>query len=325
MASSTYPTIYNERGAVSSSISAVLFSIAFVLYILRSWAAFRLNSSWRWDYLWASLAMVFAIASFGFGQVATHHGLGIHLQDPDHSVSTLVPAFSVIALYMHVQGPMTVARPRILWATAITFTIVNAILIFTIIFGCTPISKTWDIFEPGSCQVQKLAARFSIVQSVVSAVTDFLLGFLPFTLISSLKISRQAKISFCILMGLSAIPGIASICRAVVVQRSITGTDITYSYINLIICGDVELWAIMILGSIPPIRPLFMKMVERISPVESGASRQVTHYDIEVKRTMSFEGRRLGSEDEKEEADVDYLGTAGVWTVTNNCVCEHIV
>ncbi|KAF2157618.1 hypothetical protein K461DRAFT_289919 [Myriangium duriaei CBS 260.36] len=344
MGSSTTTDPPHGRGAVSGTISAVLFSIALSLYILRAWSACRLGDRWRWDFIWVSLAMIFATASFAFGQASIHYGMGRHIYTLKYSelsqalhwfepflVTTIVSSnfakFSVIALYMQVQGPMASVRPRILWITGFSFSIVNFILIFLIIFGCNPIDKTWNPIKPGTCEVQRIAGLFSIGQSGVSAVTDFILGLLPITLISSLQISRKAKISFCVLMGLSAIPGIASICRAVIVQRAISGLDVTYTYINLMVWCDVELWAIIILGSIPPLRPLFMKMFNRMSRTEDGdrSGSAVSQIDLEAKQRSEVDELRLEDKDVESEKDAGSMYQRDIWTASNSCICERVV
>lgn len=344
MDSSTDFAKHNGRGAVSGIISAVLLGIASLLYILRAWTACRLGDRWRWDFIWASLAMVFAVASFAFGQVTIQHGMGVHLADLSYPeitqtlrwfepflvtsiLSSNLSKFGVMALYIQVQGPMATARPRILWTAAVFFSVTNIILIFLIVFGCNPVSKTWNYLEPGTCHLQKTAGLFSIFQSAVSALTDLLLGFMPITLISSLQISKKAKISFCVLMGLSAIPGIASVCRGIIVQRAISGADVTYTFLSLMTWCDVELWAIMILGSIPPIRPLFLRTFHKISPAERVPSRDETaiRINVDAMQHVSYHEKRLEEVKDDKASTSELFGQKERWVGTNACVCEYSV
>jgi len=41
------------------------------------------------------------------------------------------------------------------------------------------------------------------------------------------------------------------------------GIDLTYDYVKFIMWGGTELWLVIILGSIPPLRPLFVKIFHK--------------------------------------------------------------
>lgn len=98
-------------------------------------------------------------------------------------------------------------------------------------------------------------------------------------MIGTLQISRKSKICFCVLMGIGVVPGISCIIRIFKTKEALASFDYTcrYSdpnsftspltfapdaYIALLTWGSVEVWGILILGSVAPLRPFAIRVFE---------------------------------------------------------------
>ncbi|KAN0077824.1 hypothetical protein V8E54_006128 [Elaphomyces granulatus] len=175
---------------------------------------------------------------------------------------------AVVAFLQRMHGPNHRNRVIFLWTVAGSNAIMNLITMIGNLTQCTPVSKTWDALESGTCADISRLQNYNYAQGSLSALCDFILALYPVTFFWELQLKRSVKIGLCMLMGLGILPGICAICKTVKFQQLVIATlaDIP------ILWATIEMWVVLIVACIPPIRPLFLLILGKVS----GSMRTIT-------------------------------------------------
>ncbi|GAM89762.1 hypothetical protein ANO11243_078010 [Dothideomycetidae sp. 11243] len=276
----------SPRGTATLTATSVLFGLCLFTFGLRMYAARTRKTTsvgWRWDLIWAGVTIFTGLIAYVFQILTTYHGLGHHITEIPlaetlnaaywavisiemYIVAGAFAKLSIVALLISIQGLDATRRTLFLKALGVFQALLNLVLVLLILFQCKPIGKLWNPFREGVCRTTTASHNLSFFQGGVSALCDFTLGFWPLTMISQLHISKKSKISFCVLLGIGAFPGLASIVRTIVTYHVTSSFDITYNYPLLLTWTSVEIWSILILGSAPSLRPLFIKWFGKAIP-----------------------------------------------------------
>ncbi|TKX22421.1 hypothetical protein C1H76_5203 [Elsinoe australis] len=289
---STSYTPYGGKGPALVAIGTPLCGTATILLLLRAYAASRINGRWRWDFIWAVLAGVFSLASYIAATFAILSGLGNHIKDlsyPDifqslHRVwvalyislpAAVFAKFSIIALLLTIQGPNARKKSYVLYGIGALIAASAMVQLFLSLFQCEPIAKLWEPTLDGSCPRLKPAGSFSYYQGAVVVAADVILALWPITIVWDLQTATRVKVGFCTLMAIGILPTIGAILRMKMLPYIAHSDDLTYDFYQFMAWGTVELWSVIILGSIPPLRPLFLRVVYGIK--SKGASYGTSH------------------------------------------------
>ncbi|PNS16265.1 Saccharolysin [Sphaceloma murrayae] len=268
---------YGGHGPALLIVSWTQAAIGTFLVILRGYAAREINGKWRWDFIWIAIANIMAIASQAALHVATMQGLGNHakkltypqifssLQYIWYCIFIGLPAvvfakYSIISLLLSVQGPTAKKRTWALWTMGAFMMIVAIVQICLSLFECKPIAKLWNPTIEGACPILKAAGEYSKFQGAVSAATDFALALWPVSIVWNLRTSMRVKVGFCLLMAIGILPSIAVVVRITLLPKISGSLDPTYDFTEFMFWAASELWAVIILSSIPPLRPLFLRV-----------------------------------------------------------------
>ncbi|KAF4552951.1 Hypothetical protein D9617_8g049640 [Elsinoe fawcettii] len=289
---------YGGQGPTLLAVSWTQVIIGTIMVLLRGYAASRINGAWRWDFIWVVLALIMGLASQATLHVAVMNGLGNHARQLTYPqifeslrwiwycIFTGLPAVclaksSIIALLLQVQGPNAKKRNWALWGMGAFIYIVSIVQICLSVFECRPVAKLWNPTLEGYCPSKRVAGEFSKFQGAVGAVTDFALALWPITIVWHLKTSMKVKVGFCLLMAIGILPSIAVIVRIVLLPKISSGGDPTWDFTHFMYWAVSELWAVIILSSIPPLRPLFLRVFYGIksSTGSYGNSRITTTKD----------------------------------------------
>lgn len=195
---------------------------------------------------------------------------------------------AIIALLLAVKGPNQKKRGyflHFLWFSNILFIIVLISLIYN---QCDPHDAIWDIskIEYANCRLKPVAIKFGYAQGAWSGLTDIALALYPISVVWKLQTSLKMKIGFCVLMGggLMYVAPTLRLCRTPLILHSAAisvalrsyyiktlsdSIDVTYAFTDFMIWGGTELWLVIILGSIPPLRPLFAKLFGKARNISS--------------------------------------------------------
>ncbi|PSK57844.1 hypothetical protein B9Z65_9046 [Elsinoe australis] len=260
----------------------VLCGLGIILVALRLWAASKKAGKLRWDFFWITLAIVWCIASHACFTVALYSGIGNHAKALKYSeifnalhwvwislfvgiVGGVFSKFAIIALLLEVQSPNAKKRRFLLWAIGGILAATGLTQILLSWLKCEPIAKLWNPTLSGSCPRALEAANFSYFQGAINAASDIFLSLYPITIVWHLQTSLKVKIGFCALMAAGAIPSLAVIVRTTQLKALSSSKDITWDFGPFMIWASTELWTVIIIGSIPPLRPLFLRLFSKVS------------------------------------------------------------
>ncbi|KAF2155979.1 hypothetical protein K461DRAFT_290948 [Myriangium duriaei CBS 260.36] len=231
----------------------------------------------HWDFFWIVLSLVFALASEGPLLVALHNGLGRHLSGLTFSqitniveyeliaislglTSALFAKFAIIALFLDIQGPLVVYRRYFMHALAGILALSWASIIIITWFQCTPIQKTWQVLLPGNCNGQRYSNALSFLNGGLNVAADIFLSLYPISIIWGLKLKMRTKVAWCLLMAGGLLATAACIVRTVMIEIVWKNVeDITYVVGRFMLWGLLEMWLVIILGSLPVLRPLMLR------------------------------------------------------------------
>ncbi|KAJ5168552.1 uncharacterized protein N7482_004146 [Penicillium canariense] len=290
---------YGGKGPLILGVTWAEMSLAFILIILRAKTASvcpqgQLSSGifgLRWDFVWVILAFTLALAAQCTMTVSTHYGLGNHqnLLSYDNIVKTnlwswiaqviaiidlVIARIAVIAFLISIQN-RTMSKSRyILYGVGGIQALINFIEIILIFKQCTPTEKLWDIDLPGRCDMIDICSKVGFVQGSIGAASDFFLAAYPVYIIGRLQLMKlSTKIGLCLLMGGGLIAGIAGINKTIAIASITNVEDLTYAIYQLNTWVLTEMWFILIFGSIPVLRPFFVRFTQDIKSATGYSSK----------------------------------------------------
>lgn len=90
-----------------------------------------------------------------------------------------------------------------LWGSMTIIAIWSAVLFFWDLFQCTPVQAQWDYRIPNSrCVTSDQVVSAAYALSVMTIVTDWLYALLPIPMVWNVEMSKQAKATVVVLLGL---------------------------------------------------------------------------------------------------------------------------
>ncbi|PNS13883.1 hypothetical protein CAC42_1374 [Sphaceloma murrayae] len=283
--STTTTTTRSALGGRGPAILAggwILCGLGVILVALRLWAARQKAGKLRWDFFWITLAITWCIASHACFTVSLNYGLGNHVKNLRYSeifnalhwvwislfvgiVGGVFSKFAIIALLLEVQSPNAKKRRMMLWMIGAILALTGLTQILLSWLKCEPVAKLWNPTLAGTCPGALRAANFSYFQGAVNAATDIFLSLYPITIVWNLQTTIKVKIGFCALMAAGAIPSLAVIIRTLQLKNLSRSKDVTWDFGPFMIWASAELWTVIIIGSIPPLRPLFLRLFSKVS------------------------------------------------------------
>ncbi|OAA33221.1 integral membrane protein [Moelleriella libera RCEF 2490] len=180
---------------------------------------------------------------------------------------------SVAVLLWRVVGSTTFWRKWFLcFATisALLISIVNIVLTFT---QCSPVEALWNqqLLKEGQtkCLSPSIQINFAIFLSSWNILTDVFLAALPASFMYKLDLSTRKKVGLSILLGLGATSAIFAGIKTMFLTSLGERSDVTWSTYQLYVWSGVELFVIILCGSVPPVKPVWdiLRGKPRISTV----------------------------------------------------------
>lgn len=97
-----------------------------------------------------------------------------------------------------------------------------------------------------------------------NSTTDIFLTFIPWIILKDLNMRWRTRLCLTILMGLSVFAMVACIVKTIELKSLSTrldrGADFSYSTVKFVICFTLEQYIVIIIASIPTLRPLALKL-----------------------------------------------------------------
>lgn len=256
---------HSQHEAQTINIAVVVTAAVFV--ILRLVARKTRGMGLLWDDWLEVVAMVLTLCVLVTALLLTHYGNGVHityLSNEDIAnfckvmmafectyVTTIFAIKSSLLLMYNRMFPVRSIRIAsiVLWTCTAILTIV---VVFFVIFQCTPVAKTWSQLMPGQCVNRRALIIYS---ALLNIITDFAILGLPVGSVWNLEIRRNHKyILTCVfLSGCLFIVG--GVYRFTVLFQY-DAKDFTYTTLNIVIWTIIECSSGIITACIPTIVPL---------------------------------------------------------------------
>ncbi|TKX25771.1 hypothetical protein C1H76_1917 [Elsinoe australis] len=168
-------------------------------------------------------------------------------------------------------------RQYLLWGFGVWDAACGVVQIVLSLTQCTPIERLWNPTVAGACPRQLHAGNWSYFQGAIAVVSDPILALWPISIVWNLQTTFKVKLGFCALMAGGVLPAVASVVRTVLLPTLITSKDITYDFGGFMVWSATELWAVIILGSIPPLRPLLTRFFSKVHTTVSSKTRSALY------------------------------------------------
>ncbi|OOQ84700.1 hypothetical protein PEBR_29028 [Penicillium brasilianum] len=267
-------------------------AIATVLILARVYTTWKITRHIRSDLYLALLTFVIAIISAIFLAIGIGYGIGTHEDQltSDQIVAAIkwswinqtVGIFAIgmgklalVAFLQQIHGPDHRGRVAFLWGVAISNLILNCITISIIMTQCSPRGKLWNDDLAGTCDGRIRNQNMAYFQGSWSALCDLILALYPVLFFWNVRLNLRVKIGLCVLMGLGVIACACSIIKTTYLRVLSETDDVTYYLALLSTWNETEKWVVLIVGSIPPIRPLLVIIFRRLlSTVKSSSGPQ---------------------------------------------------
>ncbi|EME39856.1 hypothetical protein DOTSEDRAFT_158433 [Dothistroma septosporum NZE10] len=269
--------LYGDEGVELIWITWVWTVLGSVLFGLRSFNAAKAREGmpsllgFRCDYILIALAYALAVCAQAFVTVSYRYSTGA-IEDPLKQLSHVLywsiigqmcaifsmalGRFSVIAFLAALQGTVSPKARHLLFVLGGLQFCISTCQVFITLLQCDPPRKLWDISLPGSCPLDKIEIKYGYFSGSFGAFTDFVLAIYPAVLIvgplQQMKLSL--KIGICFIMAGGVVAGAAGICLVVYVE----GVSYTGGYGTVLTWVMTQTWFIIIFGSLPAIRPVFV-------------------------------------------------------------------
>ncbi|KAI1486420.1 hypothetical protein F5X96DRAFT_234564 [Biscogniauxia mediterranea] len=181
-------------------------------------------------------------------------------------------------------------------------TSMNALITVSVILRwvqCQPTKKAWDYDgTDGTCLDRNSVLAVAYAAAAYSALMDFVLAFLPWSVISKLQMKTSEKIGVSVALSMGVFAGATAIVRCTKL-RVLTGHDITHNVFDLAIWSVAEIATTIMAATIPVLRALIREATSLNSrpgcPVryirnlsrEVTSSRVLTHQGVSNVTTIS--------------------------------------
>ncbi|MCJ1277470.1 hypothetical protein MMC21_005283 [Puttea exsequens] len=272
---------YGARGPEILIVTWIETAVALVVMGARLYVNTRLLNRIRSDFWWALITLVVSL----FGQIAltvsVRWGIGNHsdVLRPDqvqHAIewswigqivtllSTGFGKIAIIAFLLRIQEGTHKYKGWFLHFVGWSNMVLNIIQVILILLQCSPTPKLWNNNLPGTCEHRIRTNKAGYFRGSYSALGDLILAIYPIVVFWNLQMSKKLKIGLCLLMSGGVIATACAIVKTVYIELISKTEDRTYVLTPLLLWAYSEMWAILILGSIPPIRPLFIRGFRRL-------------------------------------------------------------
>ncbi|KAJ6787276.1 hypothetical protein PWT90_01697 [Aphanocladium album] len=171
---------------------------------------------------------------------------------------------AVIAFLLTVQARTNRKGRWALYTIGFMQAAINIAEVVLILHQCNPIEKLWDTNVKGTCSLVVLCSQLGFLQGSIGVLADLVLAFYPIYLIGPLQHMKMSlKIGLCLILSGGIVAGIAGINKTIAIA-TITQNDITYAISKLNTWVLTEMWFIIIFGSIPVLRPFFVRFSQQL-------------------------------------------------------------
>ncbi|UPK93180.1 hypothetical protein LCI18_004115 [Fusarium solani-melongenae] len=149
----------------------------------------------------------------------------------------------------------------IIWISLAVITIWSTVIFFWNMFQCSPVEKQWDFrITGGQCVSadQIVSAAYAI--SAMTIVSDWLYAILPIPMLWTVKMTKTAKATVIVILGLGIFASIATLVRLRFLADLTDTDDILFAGTDAMVWTLIEPGVAIIASSLATIRPLLRAM-----------------------------------------------------------------
>ncbi|KAL4965487.1 uncharacterized protein BDV14DRAFT_199892 [Aspergillus stella-maris] len=279
--SSSSPSSTDSRSTIILAVSWTETFIGLTFFFLRFITNWKIVSRFRWDFFVATLTVTTQVIAQIFLQLSVHHGMGRHIRTLSHEsevqtlkwswvfqllaiAGSMLGKLAILAFLMQIRGRHE-KKPWLLIILGILIATINIAVLGTILGQCVPMAKLWDDSLPGTCDPgRKNNQNYSFFQASFNSFSDALLATYPVHLFWKLQMKLRIKVALSVLMGLGWIAAVCSAVKTYELKALTETSDITWAQPSLLIWASTEAWIVIVVGCVPPIRPLMERILVRL-------------------------------------------------------------
>ncbi|PHH85655.1 hypothetical protein CDD83_111 [Cordyceps sp. RAO-2017] len=251
----------------------VLLPLTWISVALRTYARAVLTKSFKIDDWFMVIAQVIFTITCAMTLAGVSRGLGKHnaaVPNAADRVAALMWQAIATAIYilnmMFVKLSIGVFLLRlavwtvyqwILWISLIIVTLWSLGIFIWDIFQCIPVAKQWDFrIEHGHCASPNAIISSTIALSVLTVGSDWLYAILPIPMMWNVKMTKQAKVTVIVILGLGIFASVATLIRLRYLGGLQQPEDLMYTASNAMLWTIVEPGVAIFASSLATIRPL---------------------------------------------------------------------
>ncbi|SPN98900.1 related to integral membrane protein pth11 [Cephalotrichum gorgonifer] len=316
---------YNGAALVATSIA--FLALSWTSVILRGYVRIFMTNGLQPDDWLMIVAQLNFTVSCTFILLGVGRGLGRHNQALDQATEIDSLKWQALATATYIINMMFIKLSigifllrlavqkvyrYILWASLVIITIWSLVLFFWNIFQCKPVEAQWDYaMIGGECVsiTEVVAAAYAL--SVMTILSDWLYALLPIPMLWKVDMTRQAKLTVILILGLGIFASIATLIRLKFLADLEQTDDILFAGTDAMVWTLVEPGVAIVAASLATIRPLLRAMRIRgfdstgrsgakSGGVRSGTSRSTPGVGSTLDR---IENQYLGRNDGTVELD----------------------
>ncbi|KAJ5774897.1 hypothetical protein N7457_009793 [Penicillium paradoxum] len=268
-----------DNAALILAVSWTETSIGLIMFGLRFVSNWKFVGRFRWDIAVATLTVAIEVIAQIFLQLSVNAGMGHHLEDVSKEqrivalhwswvfqllaiAASMLGKLAILAFLIQIRGRHE-RKPWFLIVLGVLIAAINIAVLGTILGQCQPMHKLWDDDVVGTCDPgRKMNQNYSFFQASFNAFSDALLATYPVHLFWKLQMKLRIKLALSVLMGMGWIAAVCSAVKTYELKALTTTKDITYAQSSLLIWASTEAWIVIIVGCVPPIRPLMERVLQ---------------------------------------------------------------
>ncbi|KID77490.1 uncharacterized protein G6M90_00g096800 [Metarhizium brunneum] len=273
MADETTVDLTEYNGGSLIAACTVLLITSWFAVGLRSYTRVFLMKSYQADDWLMLAAQVLFTVTCAFTLEGVRRGLGKHnaaVPNEDDRVAALMWQALTIAIYiidmMLIKLSIGVFLLRLATKKLYIWIIRGSLVIVTLwslgifiwdIFQCTPVAKQWDFrITTGHCAGPDEIISAAYALSVMTVLSDWFFALIPIPMLWGVKMTKQAKATVIVILGLGVFASIATLIRLKFLAGLEMTDDFMFSVTDAMIWSLVEPGVAIIASSLATIRPL---------------------------------------------------------------------
>ncbi|KAI8659416.1 hypothetical protein NCS56_01158800 [Fusarium sp. Ph1] len=277
MAANQHIDLSEDNSVALVSTVIVFMALSWLSVGLRSYTRAFLMKSYQLDDWLMLIAQGIFTVSCAFILEGVKEGLGRHneaIKDDAAEVNALKWQALATATYvldmMFIKLSIGVFLLRlsvkpvytwIIWISLAIITIWSTVIFFWNMFQCSPVEKQWDFRITGGHCVsadQIVSAAYAI--SAMTIISDWLYAILPIPMLWTVKMTKTAKATVIVILGLGIFASIATLVRLRFLADLTDTDDILFAGTDAMVWTLIEPGVAIIASSLATIRPLLRAM-----------------------------------------------------------------